>query len=73
MLFSLGMTVSAVLFSPFAILSGVLPILPRMRFIGWWARFVMFWLRVTCKIHYKVQGLEHLLVEVQLLVRAGGK
>ena len=54
------MAVSAVLFSPFAILSGVLPILPRMRFIGWWAHFITFWLRVTCKIHHKVQGLEHL-------------
>ena len=60
MLFFLGMAISAVLFSPFAILSGVLPILPRMRFIGWWARFITFWLRVTCKIHYHVQGLEHL-------------
>jgi 1-acyl-sn-glycerol-3-phosphate acyltransferase len=59
-LFFLGMAISAILFSPFAIASAVLPILPRMRFIGWWARFIMFWLRVTCKIDHQVQGLEYL-------------
>jgi len=61
MLFFLGMVISTVLFSPFAILSSVLPILPRMRFISWWARFIMFWLRVTCKIHHQVQGFDHLM------------
>ena len=60
MLFFLGMAFSAVLFSPFAILSSLLPILPRMRFIRLWALFIAFWLRVTCKIDHQVRGIQHL-------------
>jgi 1-acyl-sn-glycerol-3-phosphate acyltransferase len=60
MLFFLGMVISAILFSPVAILSSLLPILPRMRFIRLWAQFITFWLRLTCDIRYEVQGLEYL-------------
>lgn len=54
------MVASAIIFSPFVIMSGVLPIMPRMRFIGLWAKFISMWLRITCKINYRVDGLEHL-------------
>ena len=54
------MTMSAILFSPLAILSFSLPILPRMRFIALWASFIMVWLRLTCKIEHQVDGLENI-------------
>ena len=60
LLFFVGMCVSALLFSPLAIFSTILPILPRMRFIRLWARFITFWLRVTCHIDYQVSGLDQL-------------
>jgi 1-acyl-sn-glycerol-3-phosphate acyltransferase len=31
-----------------------------MRFIAMWAKFITFWLRITCNIDHKVEGLEHL-------------
>ena len=54
------MALSAILFSPLAILSWPLPILLRMRFIGLWARFIAFWLRFTCNLQHQVEGLENL-------------
>ena len=59
-LFFSGMALSAVIFSPLAILSWPLPILPRMRFIGLWARFITLWLRLTCNLQHQVEGLENL-------------
>ena len=41
-------------------MSGVLPIIPRMRFISLWAKFISMWLRIACKINYEVDGLGHL-------------
>ena len=60
LLFFAGMLISAMAFSPLAIMSRFLPVMARMKFIGLWARFVTFWLRVTCKIDHKVEGIEHL-------------
>jgi len=55
-IFFLGMVLSAILFCPIAILSGLLPALLRARVISLWAHFISFWLRVTCKIVYQVHG-----------------
>jgi len=54
--FLVGMVLSAILFSPIAIFSGLLPALVCTRVISLWALFINFWLRVTCKIVYKVRG-----------------
>jgi len=59
-IFFVGMATSAVLFCPIAILSWPVPPVPRMRIIGLWARFICWWLRLTCNLHYEVEGLEHL-------------
>jgi len=50
------MVLSAILFCPIALLSGLLPVLLRARIISLWARFISFWLRVTCNIVYQVHG-----------------
>ena len=59
-IFFVGMATSAVLFCPIAILSWPVPPVPRMRIIGLWARFICWWLRLTCNLRYEVEGLEHL-------------
>ncbi len=32
----------------------------RHRYLGLWSRFALWWLRLTCGIRYRVEGLEHL-------------
>jgi len=59
-IFFAGMAVSAILFCPVALLSWPVPPVSRMRIIGLWARFVCWWLAVTCGLRHQVEGLEHL-------------
>ena len=59
-IFFAGMAVSAILFCPVALLSWPVPPVSRMRIIGLWARFICWWLAVTCGLRHQVEGLEHL-------------
>ncbi|GIT52964.1 MAG: hypothetical protein Ct9H300mP16_01240 [Pseudomonadota bacterium] len=59
-LFFAGMVVSVLAFWPVCMLSWLLPIIPRMRIIGLWARFINLWLQLTCSLRYQVHGLENL-------------
>jgi len=59
-LFFVGMAVSAILFCPVAILAWPVPPVTRMRIIGLWARFICWWLALTCHLRHEVEGLEHL-------------
>jgi len=59
-IFFAGMAVSAILFCPVALLSWPVPPVMRMRIIGLWARFICWWLAVTCGLRHQVEGLEHL-------------
>ncbi|HIJ22107.1 MAG: 1-acyl-sn-glycerol-3-phosphate acyltransferase [Gammaproteobacteria bacterium] len=59
-LFFIGMVVSAPLITLFGLLVSPLPFTVRYRVISQWAFFVIWWLKVTCKLDYKVSGLEHL-------------
>ena len=54
------MAVSAILFCPVAILAWPVPPVTRMRIIGLWARFICWWLALTCNLRHEVEGLEHL-------------
>ncbi len=59
-LFYLGMwlaTLVVVLFVPL-----VLPLDPhvRYRYVALWGKFVLWWLRVTCGVTYRVEGREHI-------------
>ncbi len=60
LLFLFGQVVSAVLYTPVAILAYPLPAVPRARLIAGWAHFVLWWLRLTCGVTHRVQGLQHL-------------
>lgn len=50
--------VTAILYSPVAILAALLRPVPRSRLIGLWAHFVIWWLKWTCAITYEVHGID---------------
>ncbi len=60
MLFAVGQALSATLYGPLAILCIPLPAVLRSQIIGGWAYFVVWWLRITCRITHEVSGIENL-------------
>src|SRR3569833_1197320 len=58
-LFSLGMALSTMIFAPLSVLTFPLPYRWRYGFITQWTRFNLWWLRITCRLYYVVEGLEH--------------
>lgn len=68
-LFFIGQMLATLIFSPIAATVGRLyaPI-PRARFVGRWADFISWWLRVTCGITYEVEGMENLPDEPSLIL-----
>lgn len=59
-LFLFGQTLSTVLFALGAVAALPLGFFGRYRFISQWARFNIWWLRVTCKLNYVVEGRENI-------------
>ncbi len=60
LLFTLGMVVAAVVFAPIAMCTFPLRPLDRYRVISQWARFIVWWLRITCRLDYRVEGKNNL-------------
>jgi len=59
--FVIGQIVSTILFSPLALLlSPFLSSLQKAAFIGVWANFMRWWLKLCCRIDFQVGGLENL-------------
>ncbi|MDR2880908.1 MAG: 1-acyl-sn-glycerol-3-phosphate acyltransferase [Azoarcus sp.] len=56
LLFNLGMWITIPPFALLAILLIPLPSVTRSRIVGGWAHFIMWWLRVTCGLSYRVIG-----------------
>lgn len=59
-LFNAGMTISTLIFAPLSVLTFPLPYRWRYGFITQWSRFNLWWLGVTCRVFYVVEGREHL-------------
>lgn len=58
--FYLGYASSLVLIASACLLiSWALPLTARYSFATLWNRFVIWWLKVTCGVHYRITGLEH--------------
>ena len=67
--FVIGQVASTVLFSPVAlILSPFLSSIQKATFIGYWAGAITWWLRVCCRIEYRVTGLENLPDEPAVVI-----
>jgi len=58
--FSIGMILATVVWAPLSVLTLPLPYRTRYELITAWAAFVLWWLRLTCKIETEVQGRENL-------------
>ena len=60
LLFSIGMILATIILATPCFLTILLPHHWRYRYFHLWHRFVLWWLQVTCNIHYEVEGLEHI-------------
>ena len=59
-LFTLGMWLLTPIFSIIAILTFPLPPVTRYRIISGWALSMLWWLRLTCGISYRIVGAENI-------------
>lgn len=60
LLFTIGQFFAVLVYCPIAIMSFPLPPLTRSRVISQWARFTIWWLRVTCRLDYTVEMTQSL-------------
>ncbi|MEY3747908.1 MAG: hypothetical protein RL194_1367 [Pseudomonadota bacterium] len=60
LIFTLGQWLFTLFFGLFAILTFPFPPVTRYRIISVWARSMLWWLRVTCNVRYRVIGREHI-------------
>lgn len=60
LLYYLGVSLAALVFSPLSLLILPLPFRQRYRIMTRWGRFAIWWLEKTCQLSYQVQGLENL-------------
>jgi 1-acyl-sn-glycerol-3-phosphate acyltransferase len=60
LLFTLGQWLFTLIFSLLAILTFPLRPITRYRIISIWARSMLWWLRVTCGVRYRVLGRENI-------------
>ncbi|OED36794.1 hypothetical protein AB833_25630 [Chromatiales bacterium (ex Bugula neritina AB1)] len=49
------------------LLSVVLPLRKRYDIVNLWVRFIIWWLKVTCKMDYEVKGGEHAALEPAII------
>jgi 1-acyl-sn-glycerol-3-phosphate acyltransferase len=59
-LFFIGMVITAPVATFFGLLVAPLPFPLRYKVISQWAIFVIWWLKITCNLNYRVTGLENL-------------
>jgi 1-acyl-sn-glycerol-3-phosphate acyltransferase len=55
--------ISIVIFSILLLLTLPVSLAKRWAFLQIWVRFILWWLKVTCKLSHEVQGTEHITTE----------
>ena len=60
LLFAIGMWLSIVVIAVLSIFIFPFPFVIRYGFISQWARFTLWWLKLTCSLDYEVEGLENI-------------
>lgn len=60
LLFFLGQVLSAVVLATLGMLLFAFPYSLRYKVITSWSHFIIWWAKISCGLHYEVQGLEHL-------------
>lgn len=59
-IFQIGMWAFTVPFTILSILTFPLSAITRYKFISLWAKTMLLWLKISCKINFKVNGLENI-------------
>ncbi|MGE0277989.1 MAG: lysophospholipid acyltransferase family protein [Nitrospiraceae bacterium] len=59
-LFAVGMLLSTLIIAPLAVLTFPFPFAARYAFITQWARFNLWWLRLSCGLRYVVHGRDNI-------------
>jgi 1-acyl-sn-glycerol-3-phosphate acyltransferase len=57
-IFAIGQWVFTPLFSLLAILTFPFPPIKRNKIISLWSKTILWWLGITCNIHFKIKGLQ---------------
>ncbi|MDA9642651.1 1-acyl-sn-glycerol-3-phosphate acyltransferase [Nitrosomonadales bacterium] len=60
LVFQIGMWAFTIPFTILSILTFPLSAITRYKFISLWAKTILFWLRISCNIKFKVKGLENI-------------
>ncbi|MBD3609800.1 MAG: 1-acyl-sn-glycerol-3-phosphate acyltransferase [Gammaproteobacteria bacterium] len=68
-LYFIGAMVTVLIFGLIAILLALLfvPFKTRFLIVSYWAKFAIWWLKVTCGIHYEVHGEENIPAEASII------
>lgn len=67
-LFALGYLPSVLILGTQSLLIAFLPYRVRYWATGWWAHFVLFWVKFTCGLNYKIEGLPNLEGKVGIIL-----
>ncbi len=67
LLFSMGMIAAVLVFTPISLLTFPLPFKSRYAVISSCAKFVIWWLKVTCNLRFEVEGRENIPVETSII------
>ncbi len=59
LIFSIGSVIALILVSAFSVFTLPFSFETRYRMVTQWARFTLWWFRVTCGVRYEVRGLEN--------------
>jgi 1-acyl-sn-glycerol-3-phosphate acyltransferase len=60
LLFYFGQIISVLVFAPLGVFIFPLKFETRYYIISRWAAFILWWLKICCGVHYKVEGLENI-------------
>lgn len=66
--FSGGMILATLIYAPLSLLTFPLPLNWRYRFITSWSRFIIWWLKITCRVHYRIEGRENIPSEAAIIM-----
>ena len=67
-LFCLGLIVSTLIAVPITLLLLAVPFAMRFRLVSNWARFNLWWMRVTCNIKAEITGLENIIDQPAIIM-----
>ena len=59
-LFMFGMVIATIIHAILSMFTFPFSFKVRYHFITLWSRFIIWWLKITCGIHYTVSGLENI-------------